>query len=131
MGLLEDKLQGAFAAITRGMAGVKLGPGVLGTIVPINTIGLVAIAAIAYALSANPLYALIGLGLGLAFLAYANDRAFRYAEKNPIPALFSGGEIIQLFREQHAARDQTVVVEAPPVMGANIAAIERGNERNA
>ena len=88
MGLLEDKLQGAFAAITRGMAGVKLGPGVLGTIVPINTIGLVAIAAIAYALSANPLYALIGLGLGLAFLAYANDRAFRYAEKNPIPALF-------------------------------------------
>jgi hypothetical protein len=64
----EGKLQETLAAITRGIANVKLGPGVLATIIPINTVGLIAVAALVYALSSNPLYALIGLVFGLAFL---------------------------------------------------------------
>ena len=81
MGWWEDKLQDAVAAVTRGVAIAKLGPGVLGTIIPINTVGFVALAVMVYALSGHPLYALIAFALGVAFLAYANERAFRYAEK--------------------------------------------------
>jgi|SRR4029077_20432989 len=124
MGWWDDKLQDTFAAVTRGMAAAKLGPGVLGTIVPINTIGLVALAALVYALSANPLYALIGLALGLAFLAYANERAFRYAEKNPVPALLSGTELLQLFREQRGASDKSIISDEPPIAGASSNIIE-------
>ena|SRR5437764_11079768 len=124
----DDKLQEAFAAITRGMGAARLGPGVLGTIVPINTIGLVALAALVYALAGNPLYALIGLALGLAFLAYANERAFRYAEKNPVPALLSGTQLLQLFRDQRGASDKSVIVEGDPIPGAGVTAIEHKDD---
>jgi hypothetical protein len=124
MGWWEEKLQDAIAAVTRGMSGVKLGPGVLGTIIPINTVGLVVLAAFVWALSSTPLYALIALVLGLAFLVYANERAFRYAIKNPIPALLSGGEILQLYRDQVAARDSSLVVKSDPTVGAGAKAIE-------
>ena len=120
----EDKLQDTLAAVARGMSGVKLGPGVLGTIVPINTVGLVALAALVYALSSNPLVAFLAFALGIAFLVYANERAFRYAIKNPIPALLSGGEILQLFRDQAAARDNSLVVKGDPTIGAGTNAIE-------
>jgi hypothetical protein len=128
MGWLEDKFQEFLAAVSR----VKLGPGVLGTIVPIITVGLIAIAALVYALSSNPLYALIGLAIVIVFLVYATERAFRYAIKNPIPALLSGGEILQLIRDQTAARDKSiVVVEAKPEVGASVSAIEHRGDGNA
>ena len=59
MGWWDDKLQDAISAVTRGVAFAKLGPGVLGTITPINTVGVLAVAVAAYALSGNPLYGLI------------------------------------------------------------------------
>ena len=127
MGWLEDKFQEFLAAVSR----VKLGPGVLGTIVPIITVGLIAIAALVFALSSNPLYALIGLAIVIAFLVYATERTFRYAEKNPIPALLSGGEILQLIRDQTAARDKSIVVEAKPEVGASVSAIEHRGDGNA
>jgi hypothetical protein len=129
MGWWDDKLQDAFAAITRGMAAAKLGPGVLGTIVPINTVGLVALAALVYALAANPLFALIGLALGLAFLTYANERAFRYAEQNPIPALLGGTELLQLFRDQMASRDKSLIVDQDrPVIGGSVDSVPRKDD---
>jgi len=103
----------------------------LGTIVPINTVGLIAVAALVYALSSNPLYALIGSVIGFAFLIYANERAFRYAIRNPIPALLSGGEILQLIRDQTGARDKSIVVEAKPEAGAGLSAIEHRGDGNA
>lgn len=126
----DDKLQDAVAAVTRGVAFAKLGPGVLGTIVPINTVGLVALAILGYALSGHPLYALIGVALGLAFLVYANERAFRYAKEFPIPSLLSGSEIFQLLKDQRGASDHSIVVEADPVMGASASAIVRKDDGN-
>ena len=131
MGWWDEKLQETFAAVTRGMAAAKLGPGVLGTIVPINTVGMVALAALVYALSANPLYALIGLALGLAFLACANERAFRYAEKNPVPALLSGTELLQLFREQRGASDKSIIAEDRPIAGVSATTIEHRGDGDA
>lgn len=119
----EERFQEAIAAVARGMSSVRLGPGVLGTIIPINVVGLISIAALVWALSSNGLYALVALGLGLAFLVYANERAFRYAIKNPIPALLSGGEILQLFCDQ-SARDSSLVVKSEPTIGAGTNAIE-------
>ena len=118
MGWWEDKLHDAIGAVTRGVASAKLGPGVLGTIVPINTVGIVAIAVIAYALSSHPAFALVAIVLGIAFLIYANERSFRYAEKNPLPALLSGTEIFQLVKDQTAAKDEAIVIDAPPVVAA-------------
>jgi hypothetical protein len=124
MGWWEDRLQDAIAAIMRGMSGVKLGPGVLRTIIPIVSIGLIALAGIVYALASNPLIALIAFLAGLCFIAYAVERSFRYAEKNPLPALLGGSEILQLIRDQGTARDKSVVVEGNPVPGASVNAIE-------
>lgn len=118
MGWVEDRLQDAVVAISRGVASTKLGPGVLGTIVPIVTIGFGALAVLGYALSAHPQAAVVVIVFGLAFLAYTVERAFRYAEKNPLPALLSGTEIFQLIKEQTAAKDKSIVIEAPPVVGA-------------
>lgn len=106
------------AALTRGMLGVKLGPGVLGTIVPINIVGLIAIAVLGYSLSGNPQIAIAALAIGVGFLIYANERAFRYAEKNPIPALLGGGELLQLFRDQMSAKDKTIITESLPSIAA-------------
>src|SRR5262249_3193439 len=127
MGWLEDKFQEFLTAVSR----VKLGPGVLGTIVPIITVGLIAIAALVFALSSNPLYALLGLAIVIAFHVYAAEPTFRYAEKNPIPAVLSGGEILQLIRDQTAARDKSIVVEAKPEVGASVSAIEHRGDGNA
>jgi hypothetical protein len=109
-------------ALLRGVMGVKLGPGVLATIIPIATIGLVALALVGWALSAHPTAALIGIVLILAFLVYACERAFRYAEKNPLPALLGGAEYFQLLRDQMSARDSGIVVDAKPVLGASTVA---------
>ncbi len=96
----EDKVQELLAAVTRGMAGVKLGPGVLRTIIPIVSVGIVALAVVALALSSSPWVALIAFVVGLVFLAFVVERSFRYAEKNPFPALIGGAELLQLFRDQ-------------------------------
>ena len=117
MGWWEDKVQDTIAAVTRGVAVAKLGPGVLGTIVPIVMVGFAAIAILGYALSAHPIAAVIVVVFGLAFLVYALERAFRYAEKNPLSALLSGTEIFHLIKHQTAARDEAIVIDAPPVVG--------------
>jgi hypothetical protein len=95
------------------------------------TVGLVALAALAYFLSSNPIIAVIGFALGLAFLVYANERAFRYALNNPIPALFSGGQLLEFFRDQRAARDAAIVIESEPVTGAGSDAIEKKGDADA
>lgn len=58
------------------------------------------------------------------------NEPFRYAIKHPIPALLSGGEILQLFRDQAAARDPSIVVEAKPEIGASVSAIEHHRDGN-
>jgi hypothetical protein len=120
----DDRLQEFFAAIMRGMAGLKLGPGVLRTIIPIVSFGFIALAAIAWALASNPLMALVAVALGLGVIVYVVERSFRYAETNPLPALLGGSELLQLFRDQIAARDRTLVVNDPPIVGGGVTAIE-------
>jgi hypothetical protein len=131
MGWWEDRLEQVLAAMVRGASGVKLGPGVLRSIIPIVSIGIVALAGVAYSLASNPPIALAAFAFGLLFLAFVVYRSFDYAEKNPIPAIFGGAEILQLFREQAAARDKSIVVQADPVIGSSTNAIEHkadGNE---
>jgi hypothetical protein len=114
----EKRLQDALAAVLRGMSGLRLGPGVLRSIIPIVSVGIIAIAALGYALSSNPYVALTAFVLGLLFLVYVVERSFRYAEKNPLPALFGGAELLELFRDQRSASNKTIVVDAPPEIGA-------------
>lgn len=111
------------AAMVRGASGVKLGPGVLRTIIPIVSVGIVALAGVAYALASNPPIALAAFALGLLFLAFVVYRSFDYAEKNPIPAIFGGAEILQLIRDQASARDKSLVEPTePPVIGSSASA---------
>jgi hypothetical protein len=127
-GWWEDKLHDAFAAVTRGVASAKLGPGVLGTIVPIMTIGFLALAILGYALATYPVAAVLIVGLGFAVLVYAVERSFRYAEKNPLPALLSGTEIFQLIKDQTAAKDGSIVIEAAPVVGVPSQIVGQGGD---
>jgi hypothetical protein len=124
MGWWDNKLQETIAAIARGMAGARMGPGVLGTIVPIVTVGFVALAVLGYGLAAQPIAAVLIVGLGLAFLVYAVERSFRYAEKNPLPAILSGTEIYQLVKDQTSAKDKAIVVDSAPIIGAPTQLVE-------
>jgi len=120
----EQRLQNALGAIMRGMSGLKLGPGVLRSIIPIVSVGIVAVAAVGYALSNNPYVALAAFFLGLLFLAYVVERSFRYAEKNPLPALLGGAELLQFFRDQRGASDKSIVVDSAPEIGGGASVIE-------
>lgn len=119
------------AAVMRGAVqglGIKFGPGVLGSIVPINTVGVIALCAITWSLSHQP-YLAVAVDAGiLIFLVYVNERAFRYAQKDPVTALLSGSELFQLLKDQ-SAKDKSIVVESPPVEGAGSAIIEGRAER--
>jgi len=123
MGWWDDKLQEAIGTIARGMSGARMGPGVLGTIVPIVTVGFVALAVLGYAMASNPVASVLVVICGLGFLVYAVERSFRYAEKNPIPSLLSGTEIFQLMQDQ-AAKDKTIIHDAAPIEGAGIKMID-------
>jgi hypothetical protein len=103
--------------------GIKFGPGVLGTIVPINTVGVIALSAITWALSGHPYLAVAADAGVLIFLVYVNERAFRYAEKDPVTALLGGSELFQLLKDQ-SAKDKSIIFDSPPVEGAGSAIIE-------
>jgi hypothetical protein len=47
------------------------------------------------------------------------ERAFRYAENYPIPALLGGAELLAYFRDQTAAREPNIVKDQLPVIGAS------------
>lgn len=97
---------------------IKLGPGVLRTIIPINIVGIPAVVAMGWALRSDPIFAAIVFIAGLAFLGWLSDRAFRYAEGHPIPALMSGTQILQLLQDQISAKDKSIIVDQPPVVAA-------------
>jgi len=117
---IERLLAGKLGGGTRGF---KFGPGVLATIVPINLVGLPALALVVWSLRGEALLATVALGLGLVFLAYVTERAFRYAEKNPIPALLGGAQLLELLKDT-AAKDKTIIHDAAPIEGAGHSVIE-------
>ncbi len=124
MGWWDDRLQEIVAAIARGMSGAKLGPGVLRTVIPIVSIGFISLVGIAWALSNNPILAFCAIALVIGHICYVVERSFRYAENNPLPALLGGAELLQLFRDQAAARDKSIVVDARPEVGASVGTLD-------
>ena len=117
---IERQLAGALGA---GARGFKFGPGVLATIVPINLVGLPALALVVWSLRGDATLATVALAFGLLFLAYVTERAFRYAEKNPIPALLGGTQLLELLKDT-AAKDKTIIIDSAPVEGAGHSVIE-------
>lgn len=106
------------ATIFRSTTGIKLGPGVLSTIGMVAVVAFLALAVIAWALSGVPWLAVIALFLVGGIAVYAIERAFRYAERNPLTALMGGGELLKLIEHQLAAKDKTLVGDETPVVGA-------------
>jgi hypothetical protein len=82
-----------------------------------------ALALIVWSLRGEAILATGALGLGLAFLAYVTERAFRYAEKNPIPALLGGAQLLELLKDS-SAKDKTIIYDAKPIEGAGHSVIE-------
>lgn len=117
---IERLLAGTLGA---GARGFKFGPGVLATIVPINLVGLPALALIVWSLRAEPALAIAAMIAGLLFLAYVTERAFRYAEKNPIPALLGGAQLLDLLRDV-SAKDKSIIHDAKPIEGTGSKVIE-------
>jgi len=123
----DQKVSDFFAAVTRGaMRGVRLGPGVLGTVTPLNMVGLIVLLGVVYLLSGQPLLAVGLVVLIVAYLIYSSERAYRYAEKNPLPALLGGTELVQLYRDQMAAKNKSIVIspDEPPIAGSSANLIE-------
>ena len=119
----EQKVAEFFAAATRGaFPSIRMGPGVLRTITPLNLVGLAVILGVVFLLRSEPILAVGVVVLVILYLIYSNERAYRYAEKNPLPAVLGGTEWFQLFRDQMSAKDKTIIInpeDAPPVTGAN------------
>ena len=112
------------AALLRGASGIRLGPGVLATIIPISFVGFISVVGVVWALNARPELAIAGVVLVLGFVAYVTERAFRYAETNPIPALLGGSELLQLMRDQMSAKERAIVSNDDTVVGASTKSIE-------
>jgi hypothetical protein len=118
------------SAMRGAFQGFRFGPGVLATIVPVILVGLPVLGAVVWSLRGEPYLATAALAFGLIFLAYVIERSFRYAEKNPIPALLGGGELFQLLRDQTAAKDGSIINDSPPIPGAGSVLIEGRGERH-
>jgi hypothetical protein len=118
------------ANFLRDVLRIKLGPGVLGTIVPINLVGLLVTLGIggAFLYWGQPLFAFIGAGCILAFLIYVNERAFRYAERNPVAALMSGAQMGRLLRDQMSAKDRSLIIDEKPVVATTTKQLNPPNE---
>jgi hypothetical protein len=113
-------------AVTHGaLRAIKWGPGVLGTQAPLNLGGLFACALLAFALSSTPYVAAGMIALVVLYLFYANERAFRYAQKDPISALLGGSQLVQMLKHQAGAKDKNIISEQEtPIVGAGAKTIE-------
>lgn len=100
---------GNIAKTVGGSLGVKVGPGVLLVVGWVMAIGLAAAATAAWALQSNPWLAFGAAFLILAVAFYFSERAFRYAEKHPIPALMGGAELLKVIEHQIGAKDSSIV----------------------
>jgi hypothetical protein len=129
LGRRNENISEFISAFTRGaLRGIRLGPGVLGTLSPVNIVGLLAALGLGIAFRDLPLAALLIVVLVIAYLVYSSERAYRYAEKNPLPALLGGSELLQLFRDQMSARDKSIVSDDPPVVASTTKLIESEGE---
>jgi hypothetical protein len=94
--------------VVGGNFGVKVGPGVLVVVGWVAAAGLIATGAAVWALQSQPWAALCAAVLVLLVCAYFCERAFRYAEKHPIPALMGGAELLKVIEHQMAASDKAL-----------------------
>jgi hypothetical protein len=121
----ENWLGRALGSFFRSATGIKLGPGVLGMMAVVNITGLIVVGLIFVFLRGETVLAALGGVLVLLFLFYANERAFRFADRHPIPALMGGTELLQFFKDQTSARDKAIVVSSQaPTVGASSAILD-------
>jgi hypothetical protein len=115
----SEKATEFVATVTRGaLRGVRLGPGVLGSISPVNITGLVVALGLVIALRDRPELALVALILTFVCIVYVNERAYRYAQNDPVSALLGGTELLQVIREQMSAKDKSIVADAAPTIAS-------------
>jgi hypothetical protein len=109
----DNRLAEVIAGLTQGaLGGFKINGGVLRAVVPISIVGLAAIAATMYAFH-GPWYAVVGLAvLIIGYMLYASERAYRYAKADPISALLGGSEFYTALRDQMAARNPEIMLNA-------------------
>jgi len=102
----------------KGEFGIKFGPGVLPIIGGVAAIAAAAACGSAWALRENPVAAVVTAILILALAIYFVERATRYAEKNPLPALMSGAQLLKVYEHQMGAANKAIVEEsAEPQLG--------------
>jgi hypothetical protein len=124
----SDKAAEFVATVTRGaLRGVRLGPGVLGSISPVNIAGLIVALGLVVALRDRPEFALGALVLALACIVYVNERAYRYAQNDPVSALLGGTELLQVIREQMSAKDKSIVADATPTIASGAKVIDEAS----
>jgi hypothetical protein len=95
--------------------GVRLGPGLLGNIAYVAIALFICIGMMGWALSNHPYVALAVIFLTLGFAFYLIERVTRFAEKNPAAALMGGTEFFHYLRDQAAAKNPGIVIDAAPI----------------
>jgi hypothetical protein len=101
---------------------------VLGSISPVNITALIVALGLVVALRDRPELALVALILILLCVVYVNERAYRYAQNDPVSALLGGTELMQVIREQMSAKDKSIVADAPPTIASGGQLVE--DDRN-
>jgi hypothetical protein len=107
-------------AITRSvLRGARLGPGVLGNTATVNIIGLLVLLGLIVALREQVIAAALAGVVVVGYLIYSSERAYRYAQRDPISALLGGTELYQLVRDQMSAKNKDIVSDETPVIGGS------------
>jgi hypothetical protein len=111
----------AVAKLANANIGIKFGPGGLAVVGAIIAFGLLASAAVGWALDKEPWAALIGIALMLGVTTFLAVWSYRFIERNPLTALLSGTQLFKLFQAEQGARDKSVMIssDASPEVGGS------------
>jgi hypothetical protein len=133
MGLDSQNLSDLIPKALKGEFGIRFGPGVLPIVGTVAAVGAVMAGFAAWALHEYP-YAAVTTAIVILLLAvYFVERATRYSERNPLPALMSGAQLLKVYEHQMGAANKAIVSESdiPQVGGARtgLTVIEPDGER--
>jgi hypothetical protein len=102
---LEDQLRG----LSGSLAGVKLGPGLIGNLSIVGCAAFLAICGAAWSLRGSPEVAATVVAIIVGLTIYIVERLVRFAEKNPAAALLGSSELYRHMKDEMGAKDPKVI----------------------
>jgi hypothetical protein len=111
----QQKTQGSWleglGSLGEPIRAIKLGPSIVAVLATLGAFGLVAIGAVTFILSGQPLYALAVDALIVFFIWLLIRLLLEFTKANPVVAALGGGQLLQYLESQLGAKNPDIVIE--------------------